>query len=310
MAKDGPETQRKPASERETASKPAPKTLQDERIQAIMDAFKRPLEKENWTATPHAGQQTKAQKLLNRIGDHRRHRQALKRARKAAQDIFKVTPQLSTRKRASLMLGAGAVGLAALAGQPTQAVQDVMLEPERVAIEQGDMEQRRPAELLRASDEFKQALIEEEGVRYTVYRDVAGYPTVGVGHLVTPEDNLRVGQTISEERVSEFLERDITIAEQGVRTLVGDLPLYQREFDALIDLVYNVGLGNVSAEESPRLNEAIAAGDYQAIADELDYTHAGGKVAKGLAYRSERRANIFTDAVYENPRDIDEENSA
>ena len=49
---------------------------------------------------------------------------------------------------------------------------------------------------VKASGTFKQALIEEEGVRYTVYRDVAGYPTVGVGHLILPEDDLQVGDRV------------------------------------------------------------------------------------------------------------------
>ena len=88
-------------------------------------------------------------------------------------------------------------------------------------------------------------------MRYTVYRDVAGYPTVGVGHLVEPEDRLRVGDRISERRVLDFLDADLAEAESGVRELVGDLPLHQHEFDALLDLVYNVGIGNVSPSESP-----------------------------------------------------------
>ncbi len=164
-------------------------------------------------------------------------------------------------------------------------------------------EVRKPAALIKASDTFKQALIEEEGVRYTVYRDVAGYPTVGVGHLVEPTDDLRVGDRVSEDQVLEFLDRDLAEAEQGVRELVRDLPLHQHEFDALLDLVYNVGAGNVSPEESPRLNAAIDRGDYRGIADELDYTHAGGRFAKGLEYRSDRRAKIFMHAAYGNPRD-------
>ncbi|MBX7531819.1 lysozyme [Qipengyuania sp. 1XM1-15A] len=199
-------------------------------------------------------------------------------------------------------MGAGAMSLAAFTGPPAQrpkpkqalAVTQPLAETENV---------RKPAVILKASDEFKQALIEEEGVRYTVYRDVAGYPTVGVGHLVRPADNLRVGDRVSEKRVLDFLEEDLKIAERGVRVLVGDLPLYQHEFDALLDLVYNVGLGNVSERESPRLNAAITERDYEAIAAELDYTHAAGKVARGLEYRSERRAQIFMDASYDDPRE-------
>ncbi|MDG6078431.1 hypothetical protein E3U23_04400 [Erythrobacter litoralis] len=195
-------------------------------------------------------------------------------------------------------MSAGAVGLAAFTAPQMDG---------NITLSDAQQEQleniRKPAVLLTASDAFKQALIEEEGVRYTVYRDVAGYPTVGVGHLVQPKDNLRVGDRIGEQRILEFLEQDMRQAAEGVRKLVGDLPLYQHEFDALLDLVYNVGAGNVAPDESPRLNEAIANADYDAIADELHYTTARGQFALGLEYRSERRAQMFMNASYENPRE-------
>ena len=166
-------------------------------------------------------------------------------------------------------------------------------------------EKRKPAALLSPSDELLQSMIEEEGARQTVYRDVAGYPTVGVGHLVTAADHLQVGDRVSKDQLLEFLERDLAQAQQAVRRLVGDMPLYQNEYDALVDLAFNVGEGNLSPERSPELNAAIAAHDYDAIAQELDYHHAAGHVAHGLVYRSERRENIFTDASYADPRDAD-----
>ncbi|WP_247711563.1 lysozyme [Qipengyuania aurantiaca] len=278
-------------------------SLQSERLKAIMAELDRPLDNEKWTSTPHAGEQKGAKSFLQRIRRHRDHRRELKRARQAAAKVYKVKPRLSTRKRASLLMGAGAMSLAAFTGPPTQKAKPTVTPA--VTISAVEMEEvRKPAALLTASDEFKQALIEEEGVRYTVYRDVAGYPTVGVGHLIRPADNLRVGDRISDEQVLAFLEDDLKTAERGVRILVGDLPLYQHEFDALLDLVYNVGLGNVSDRESPRLNAAINAADYEGIAAELDYTHAAGKVARGLEFRSERRAKIFMEASYEDPREV------
>lgn len=163
---------------------------------------------------------------------------------------------------------------------------------------------------LRVSESMKEALAEEEGVRLTVYRDVAGYPTVGVGHLVRPEDNLRVGDRISYDRAIEFLEQDLVTAEQGVKRLVGELALYQHEFDALADLVYNVGEGNVSASESPGLNRAIQLADYDGIAAELHYYHAAGAKAGGLIHRSERREAIFMNAAYDDPREAAGEEAA
>jgi GH24 family phage-related lysozyme (muramidase) len=104
--------------------------------------------------------------------------------------------------------------------------------------------------------------------------------------------------------VLDFLEHDIAEAQVAVTRLVGDLPLSQNEYDALVDLAFNVGEGNLSAERSPGLNAAIAARDYDAIAEELDYHHAAGRMARGLVYRSERRTNIFLDASYADPRPV------
>jgi len=161
---------------------------------------------------------------------------------------------------------------------------------------------RQPALFQSASPELLKALSQEEGMRLTVYRDVAGHPTVGVGHLVTPADGLQVGDRITRAQALAFLKQDLQTAEEAVARLVGNLPLYQREFDALVDLVFNVGEGGAGPDDSPMLNAAIASGDYDGIARELDYTTAGGRVAGGLVHRSERRANIFLDGNYANPR--------
>ena len=204
-----------------------------------------------------------------------------------------------SKRKAALALSAGVMSL----GTAAMPMPPPMPPPQPPPGMSVAVEKRKRARFLKASPELLEAMIEEEGARDTVYRDVAGYPTVGVGHLVRPEDGLNVGDRISKNQVIDFLEQDIAIAERAVARLAGDLPLLQNEFDALVDLVFNVGEGNVSVERSPQLNEAIAAADYDAIAQELDYHHARGRIAKGLVYRSERRANIFLDASYENPRE-------
>jgi GH24 family phage-related lysozyme (muramidase) len=176
------------------------------------------------------------------------------------------------RRKAALALSVGVMGLGTAA----------MPAPIPAAPLFKKVERRRPAALLQASDDLLEAMIQEEGARRTVYIDVAGYPTVGVGHLVTAADHLEIGDRVSRDQVIDFLERDIAEAQHVVRRLAGDLPLAQNEFDALVDLAFNVGEGNLSAERSPGLNAAITARDYDAIAAELDYRHAAGQVARGL----------------------------
>lgn len=237
-----------------------------------------------------------ARKLLRRMAVRRKqqHGPAGVRAHRTARRQLHLRMK---KRKAAMVVSAGAMGLssAAMASPSTK--------PARTGIIQiADPLVRLPAANLHASESFKQALVQEEGVRHEVYLDTAGHPTVGVGHLVTPADRLKVGNKISYDRILDFLEDDLREAEAGVVRMVGDLPLFQHEFDALVDLIYNVGAGNVSPRKSPRLNAAIAAGDYDAIAEELDYHYAAGQMARGLVYRSERRARIFTNAAYEDPR--------
>jgi lysozyme len=200
------------------------------------------------------------------------------------------------KRKAALALSAGVMGIS------TAAIGAIPTEPANVAGQVDNPLVRLPASGLRASEELKRALVQEEGVRDTVYRDVAGYATVGCGHLVAPADGLRVGDRVSYEKILDFLERDLLEAQATVVQKVGSLPLYQHEFDALVDLVYNVGPGALTAKKSPRLVEAIAAGDYNAIAAELQYRYAGGQMARGLAFRSDRRTRMFMNASYGGPR--------
>lgn len=55
---------------------------------------------------------------------------------------------------------------------------------------------------------FLEHLKMREGVKEEVYLDSLGKPTVGVGHLVTKEDVLQVGDKISPEHIEELLRKD------------------------------------------------------------------------------------------------------
>jgi lysozyme len=202
------------------------------------------------------------------------------------------------QRKAALALSAGVLGLSSVA------MGAIPAEPASTAAVQADSPLvRLPARELRASQSLKEALVQEEGVRDAVYRDVAGFLTVGCGHLVTAADGLRLGDRVSYDRIVDFLEGDLAEAEAAVARIAGDLPLFQHEYDALLDLVYNVGPGALSVRKSPRLMEAIAGHDYGAMARELEYRYAGGQMARGLAYRSMRRTQIFLNAAYDDPRE-------
>ena len=199
---------------------------------------------------------------------------------------------------AAVSAAAGSLGAYA----PSQTAEDVGGWSYETNLKTNPNYTRMNAALLTTSERMRKALAQEEGMRLTVYRDVAGYPTVGIGHLVLPKDGLRVGDRITREHAMDFLAADLAKAERAVADVVGNLKLYQHEFDALVDLAYNVGEGTLSPAKSPALNRAIASADYEGIAQELDYRFADGQVAGGLVHRSERRAQIFLEADYADVR--------
>lgn len=152
-----------------------------------------------------------------------------------------------------------------------------------------------------------------EGVRTKPYRDVVALWTVGVGHLMYPEQaalpnrkNAKPGYTgpcredfaikfedfreFSMEEVDDILKRDLGRFERGVERLI-TAPLSQNQFDAIVSFSFNVGLGTL---QRSTFRQKINRLDYEGAADEfLKYTMAGGKVFRGLVNRRNDERNLF-----------------
>jgi lysozyme len=126
-----------------------------------------------------------------------------------------------------------------------------------------------------------------EGLRLTAYQDQAGVWTIGYGHTgrdVTP------GLTISAENAQRMLTQDLRAAAECVNRVTA-LPLTQNEFDALVDFVFNLGVGNF---EGSTLLGDLNAGDLAAAAAQFErWSHAGGKRVAGLLRRRQAEAAIF-----------------
>lgn len=141
------------------------------------------------------------------------------------------------------------------------------------------------------SDNGLEFLKREEGEKLTVYRDSRGLPTVGVGHLVLPIDNLKVGDTITQDQVDDLLRHDLEIVYHCIENVV-TAALNQNQFDALCSLIFNIGTRAFAGSHSVLQNLNI--GYYQACADGfLDWRNAGGKPIL-LARRQRERALFLT----------------
>ena len=134
-----------------------------------------------------------------------------------------------------------------------------------------------------------------EGVRLTAYQDQVGVWTIGYGHTgpdVTP------GLTITQEQANNLLMEDIAGAATAVNRLV-TVPLDQDQFDALVDFVFNVGIGNF--QNSTLLRDLNASNFDDAAAQFERWDHAGGVVVAGLLRRRQSEAKLFQGGVVPGP---------
>lgn len=148
---------------------------------------------------------------------------------------------------------------------------------------------------MKISDKCLHMIRHHEGVRQNPYKCPAKLWTVGVGHVMFPEQGkLKIDQRdafvppaeamrkYSMEEVDGILRADLQRFERGVHTYC---PCYltQGMFDALVSFSFNVGLGTL---QRSTLRQKLLRGDMEGASQELlKYCMAGGKILKGLQNR-------------------------
>jgi len=142
-----------------------------------------------------------------------------------------------------------------------------------------------------------------EGVRLRPYRCPAKLHTIGVGHVLYPEQGkMKIeerdgfalqdadSRTFSMEEVNAILKSDLARFERGVVQFC-PVPLTQGQYDALISFSFNVGLGTL---QRSTLRQKVLRGDMEGASDELlKYCKAGGKILKGLENRRKDERALF-----------------
>ncbi len=152
---------------------------------------------------------------------------------------------------------------------------------------------------MKTSDEGIALIKRFEGLRLVPYRDVAGYPTVGVGHLLSKDhgEPLFLYRTLTEDEVDELLRKDVRHHESAVSRLVS-VPLTQGQFDALVSFTFNLGAG---ALQESTLRRFLNLSDYPEVPNQLRrWVFAGGRRLRGLERR--REAEVLIGAPWEAPR--------
>lgn len=112
---------------------------------------------------------------------------------------------------------------------------------------------------MRISDDGVEFIKQWEGLVLEAYKDVAGVLTIGYGHTGT---DVKSGMRITEERAEELLRADLQFFEKGVSRAIEGTHTRQNQFDALVSLAFNIGLG--AFQKSTVLKRLKAGDDYGA----------------------------------------------
>lgn len=136
-------------------------------------------------------------------------------------------------------------------------------------------------------------IVEHEGLRLEAYRDVAGYWTIGVGHLVTTDKAAPQPDPITEEQARAILAEDLLRFAVVIEAAV-IVPLSANQFSAVLSLAFNVG-GRAFANST--LVRKLNAGDTAGAAREFArWRKAGGRVVPGLVKRRADERELFMKA--------------
>jgi lysozyme len=97
---------------------------------------------------------------------------------------------------------------------------------------------------------LREQLKVDEGVKYEIYKDHLGYPTFGIGHLITeddPEHGEPDGTEISEDRVNEIFESDVAKFVSEAKILFPDLDeLPDVAQQVIVNMAFNMGRPRLS----------------------------------------------------------------
>lgn len=147
---------------------------------------------------------------------------------------------------------------------------------------------------MQTSSAGRQLIERNEGCVLHSYYDSVGVLTIGYG---CTGRGVYVGQVITQAQADQMLsDRLAQEFEPGVERVIDGADTTQGQFDAMVSLAYNIGVGAFSGSSVARKHRA---GDYEGAADAfLLWNKAGGLILSGLdRRRHEEQAMYLAGAV-------------
>jgi len=135
------------------------------------------------------------------------------------------------------------------------------------------------------------ALVAQEGYRDKAYIPVPGdRPTLGHGSTTHADGRpVKLGDTTTPTKALARTMMDVDKFQGAMRQCVR-VPLYQHEYDSLVQFAYNIG---PDALCKSTLMRKLNAGDYAGACNEMTkWVYAGGRKVQGLVNRREAERKL------------------
>lgn len=157
----------------------------------------------------------------------------------------------------------------------------------------------------RSSEKLRTFLKTKENLSLKAYPDpkTGGDPwTIGYG---ATGEGIGPGTVWTLQQAEDRMTEDIAFREDVVRLFV-HVPLTQGQFDAMVSIIYNVGVGSRSRDGIIRLKNGkpstllrlLNAGDYRGAREQFfKWVSPGSNVQRGLTIRRKQEVEEFWDAA-------------
>jgi len=134
-------------------------------------------------------------------------------------------------------------------------------------------------------------LVAHEGYRDKAYIPVPGdRPTLGYGSTTHADGRpVKLGDTTTPTKALARTMMDVDKFQGAMRQCVR-VPLYQHEYDSLVQFAYNIGSDALCKST---LMRKLNAGDYEGACNEMTkWVYAGGRKVQGLVNRREAERKL------------------
>lgn len=126
-----------------------------------------------------------------------------------------------------------------------------------------------------------------EGCSLHVYKDVAGLLTIGIGHLLKPEEDFII---ITHQEAEDLLRNDLQTAANAIARLI-IRPLNDNQYSALLSFTYN--LGGSTLQRSALRKKCNRGEDDDVPVEFVKYCFAGGKKNISLLKRRIAESKLY-----------------